>query len=128
MEEVLTIKIKIKNTREVVSPNGIVRMLSFEGRADSPYFRGMVMDGTDTQIQRRGDYNRLSARYILHGVDYTGQPCKIFVENNGEDTGIVITHPVIFTDSVALSFLETEPLVGHLTTKDGLTIHIQLDK
>lgn len=124
----MTIKIKIKNTREVVSPNGIVRMLSFEGRADSPYFRGMVMDGTDTQIQRRGDYNRLSARYILHGVDYTGQPCKIFVENNGEDTGIVITHPVIFTDSVALSFLETEPLVGHLTTKDGLTIHIQLDK
>lgn len=128
MKEILTIKIKLKNTREVASPSGLVRMITFEGRADSPYFRGMVMEGTDTQIQRKGEFNRLSARYILHGVDYTGQPCKIFIENNGEDTGILITHPIIFTDSVALSFLEQVPLIGHMTTKDGLTVHIQLDQ
>ena len=85
-EEVLTVHVKIEKTIEMKSDNvDDVLMIMFNGSADGKYFKGEVLPGgIDTQIIGKfGDRHTLSARYMLEGKDYTGESCKIFIENNG---------------------------------------------
>ena len=50
----------------------------------------------------------LSARYVLEGQDFTGQKCRIFIENQGCQGEIY--RPFIVTDSQALAGWEEEEL------------------
>ena len=125
--EVLTVAVRITGTAEVKGRAGEAAMLRFEGVAESAFFRGRVCPGgVDTQKQAPGGVRSLSARYILEGEDYTGCPCRIFLENNARLAGgELVTEPSALTDSEALSFLETMPLRGTLTAREGgVTVHI----
>lgn len=132
-EKVLTVHVKIEKTSELsnIDYDSVV-MISFTGTVTGKYFEGIVLEGgVDTQIIGRfGDRHSLSARYMLEGKDYTGQPCKIYIENNGDlsqkqNTGFFRTSPKIITDSTALSFLNGSVLVGegHFT-ESGIDIRI----
>ncbi len=127
-KEILTINVNITDTIEVKGCTGIGRMILFDGDADSELFNGKILPGgVDTQKEVSGRNPSLSARYILEGVDYTGQQCRIFIENNGEfEKGRENrTYPKIFTDSKALSSLETTDLYGTIEgIPSGVRIHI----
>ena len=132
-EEVLTVHVKIEKTIDMKSDNvDSVLMILFEGTADGKYFKGHVLSGgIDTQIIGKfGDRHTLSARYMLEGKDYTGESCKIFIENNGnlnEKSKDVLfrTYPKIITDSKALEFLNYDLLVGEgIGTESGVDIKI----
>lgn len=132
-EEVLTVHVKIEKTVEMKSDSvDDVLMIMFSGSADGKYFKGQVLPGgIDTQvIGKVGDRHTLSARYMLEGKDYTGESCKIFIENNGnfnrkyEDI-LFRTYPKIITNSKALEFLNNDILVGEgIGTESGVDIKI----
>jgi len=127
MTKILTIYTNIRQIIKIKGKNGEAKMILFDGRSESEFFRGTVCSGgVDTQKQEIGKVMTLSARYVLEGKDYTGRGCRIFIENNAEITGKnFMTKPEIYTDSDALSFLEKAELSGTLTPyKDGVVVHI----
>lgn len=98
-------------------------LVSFTGHCDNGYFKGDVLPGAfDTQKNEKG-LASLSARYMLSGVDNRGDSCQIFIENNAMQ-GSVYTTPKVFTDSKALSFLNTSELIGYLDNDGDFTIRI----
>lgn len=132
-EEILTINVKIQSAIDLKNDNGdSVVMISFTGDANSRYFEGQVLPGgIDTQIiGKSGDRHTLSARYMLEGKDYTGEPCKMFIENNGNmnknlQGALFRTYPKIITDSKALEFMNRDILVGEgFSAEDGVKIVI----
>ena len=132
-EEVLTVHVKIEKTIEMKSDNADeILMTMFSGSADGKYFKGEVLPGgIDTQvIGKFGNRHTLSARYMLEGKDYTGESCKIFIENNGNFNKkykdiLFRTYPKIITDSKALEFLNNDILVGEgIGTESGVDIKI----
>lgn len=127
-EEVLTINIEVTGAEEVKGNKGETCMISFKGTCDCKNFKGDVLPtGIDTQREYYGEYRTLSARYIMVGTDCDGQPCRIFIENNGEMVGGEIgkTTPRILTDSKALAYLEESELYGTIEgIEKGVRIHI----
>ena len=108
-----------------------VQMISFDGRCDGDYFRGEILPGgVDTQIYYKDQPSKLSARYLVQGIDHTGRGCRIFIENTGiMYAGETITRPVIYTDSIALKWMETASMYGTLTVVEGQpVITIYTDK
>lgn len=131
-KEVLTINIRITGAQEVKGTTAEALMISFDGDCDCKLFRGDVLPGgVDTQKQWYGETRTLSARYILEGVDETGEQCRIFIENNGtiDADGTMKTRPRIITDSKHLAWLEKSELVGTIEgIEGGVRIHIFLEK
>ena len=129
-KEVLIFNIEITGSEKVSGRTGEGEMICFTGDADCPEFKGKVLPGgVDTQKEQKGGRRTLSARYILEGTDREGKPCRIFVENNGildENRQLEYTVPLIYTDSEALSYLETAKLRGTITPFGtmGIQIHI----
>ena len=116
MTELLKIRIRILQMQEVCNGNSIARMILFDGDADSRFFKGRVLPGgVDTQTESSGRLT-LSARYMLEGVDDTGAPCRIFVENSAllmaPGPEPIHTAPTVITDSPALAPLFAGKLQG----------------
>lgn len=84
-----------------------VVMIPFSGTVRGEIFNGKVCKGgVDTQRVNLSGVRHMSARYMLEGTDYTGVPCRIFVENNGWFEGMPMpfkTVPTFLTDSAALA-------------------------
>lgn len=125
----LKIHIHVTDVLDIVSTNITAKMILFDGYCNSPLFTGKILPGAvDTQRIYNDGKMSLSARYILEGTDETGEPCKLFIENNaltspGEKT---ITHPQICTDSMTLKWLETEELFGEMCNdEEGFSILIK---
>lgn len=124
MKEILTILISITGIANVGNGNQWANMISFGGEAKSEYFCGKVLSGgVDTQTGN-DTICYLSARYMLEGIDFKGDSCKIFIENNGNNKE-AYTHPKIITNSKNLYFLNNAELKGKLDMSDNkLTIRI----
>lgn len=129
--EILRIQIQLGETLALDSPTAGVRMIPFTGFCESTVFKGNVLPGgMDTQMFPTPDRGTLSARYMLEGVDETGQNCKLFIDNSavmqaGRET---VTFPRIKTDSEALRWLETADLQGRIEGREnGLDIVISTE-
>ncbi len=118
---IFEINITVNEVKEVIVSKGSVRMISFGGNVSSPLFNGEVIpNAVDTQVQYNNAAKKLSARYILEGKDMSGNPCRIFIENNGTDNnGVIITTPVIITDSPELQWLENAVLKGTVVSENN---------
>ncbi len=100
-------------------------MIHFGAESDCANFRGEGLDDfADTRKQFFGQVQSLSARYILEGTDVNGDPCKIYVENNGIDDNGMVTEPIIITDSPEYAWIETAPLHGTVSWGEKLNIHM----
>ena len=119
--------------------NAEVLMVPFKGSVDCDIFRGIVEPcGVDTQIVNAAGVRHMSARYLMTGTDAEGQPCHIYVENNGwfDDASKTMpfhTVPTFYTDSRALAhYLHRNQFVGEgHDMADGLHIlffEIEKDK
>lgn len=122
MELLFTIEVDLNECHTLKSARGQVNMVLFGGRCDCDFFHGEILPGgVDTQHYLTGEPGRLSARYMLSGVDSECAPTRIFIENNGETgaDGVCVTHPHILTDNPALAWLETLPLTGRIAGREG---------
>ncbi len=125
--EVLRIQIKQMGNHQFGCEKGVFNMVLFEGECDCDNFKGKILPGgVDTQHYYAEGKGRISARYMLEGVDKEGKPCKIFIQNDGEyDNGFLPTTPKVYTDSEALRWLEDADVEGHLIFEEtGLVISI----
>ena len=110
--------------------NAEVLMVPFKGSVDCDIFRGIVEPcGVDTQIVNAAGVRHMSARYLMTGTDAEGQPCHIYVENNGwfddaAKTMPIHSVPTFYTDSRALApYLHRNQFVGEgHDMADGLHI------
>ncbi len=127
-ESVITIYVSCLEPLEVKGHKQTVMMVPFSGTAEGSGFTGKVVGtGYDTQKIMPDGTCLLSARYILEGTDSTGAYCKIFIENESCEDGII--RPQITTDSSALAFLEDEKMHSEIESVDGgVVIRIFLDK
>lgn len=119
----LTIDVKCLESISVQGHNQTVVMIPFNGNASGEYFSGKIIGtGVDTQKYKKDGINSLSARYTIEGIDFKGQNCKIFIENNVSDDSWT---PTITTDSIALKDWETAALRSTIDgTKDGVIVKI----
>lgn len=127
MKELLHLKVTVLDTQSVIGANKQINMVSFGGSCEGPLFKGNILPGgVDTQAYEK-DAGTISARYMLSGTDYTGKPCRLYIDNravvrSGQPT---VTQPRIVTDSEALAWLETASLTGTICDDGGgLTIRI----
>ena len=89
-------------------PAGEVVMIPFGGTVTGELFNGRVLPGgVDTQTVDRNGVRHMSARYMLEGTDGSGEPCRIYIDNNGWFSGEMAmpfrTIPTFFTDSKVLA-------------------------
>lgn len=129
MKELFRIQIRLQHIFEVQGNKGIAKMILFNGNVTSELFTGVVLPGAvDTQIKKNGDKNRLSARYILDGVDSHKQKCQIFIQNDGidlENGECIKTTPFILTNSENLRWIESSNIKGEvLGEKHGVVIRM----
>ena len=118
------------NTVTLSGEIGVVKMIPFKGFAQGPIFNGIVEPcGVDTQITNQNEVRHMSARYMLTGLDKTGQTCHIYIENNGWFTDGARpvpfkTVPTFITDSKALApYLHRNHFIGEgMRDESGLWI------
>ena len=118
MRELLAIRVSCQESCSVQGQKYRICMIPFTGEAYGDYFCGHIIGiGTDTQKFREGQPDRLSARYMLEGKDYTGADCRIFIENSLYDEEG--WHPMIVTDSRALADWEEKDLIAAVDGIEG---------
>lgn len=126
-EPILIISVKCEvpdilrgNTQDIV-------MIPFTGISESRFFSGKILGtGVDTQKIEKDGGVFLSARYMLEGTDFSGQKCRIFIENQGSDMSCC--KPTVITDSKVLSGLETISLRSVVEpTAEGVVVRIYED-
>lgn len=123
--EIFTFFIDIGATDTVSGNGGKATMIHFGGRGECENFNGKVVaDSVDTRLKYPGMVETLSARYILDGTDAKGNPCRVYVENNGIDSNGMVTEPIIITDCPDYAWIEEAPLHGTVSWENGLTIHM----
>lgn len=109
----LIMEIKVRIIEEQVNgmkgDAGEVLFLPFTGTVDSEIFKGEVLPGgVDVQTVDPSGMRHMCARYLLKGVDCKGEPCTIYVENQGyfepnSNPSPFHAHPRFMTDSKELS-------------------------
>ncbi len=107
---------------------GEVVMIPFAGTVSGELLNGRVLPGgVDTQTVNQNGIRHMSARYMLDCVDKDGDPCRVYIENNGwfETQSMPFkTIPTFITDSQKLApYLHANYFrgEGHFS-EDGLTI------
>ncbi len=124
-KEIFTFFIDIGATDSVAGKGGKASMIHFNARGECENFNGKtVADSVDTRLKFTGMIETLSARYIMDGTDSKGNPCRVYVENNGIDNNGMVTEPIIITDCPDYAWIETAPLHGTVRWETGLTIHM----
>lgn len=129
MQEIFNIIIDILSVDEVNGRHITAKMISFNGTCEGQYFNGKIMDhGVDTQLIAKDGTGRVSARYMMKGVDCSSKPCKVFIENEGviSGAGEIHTTPKIVTDSMELSWLQEEKLYGKVAVEEDNRLHVRI--
>jgi len=124
-KELFRFFIGIGASDEVKSLDRSTTLIHFNATGDFDNFVGETVRGSvDTRLRFPGQVEALSARYILEGTDKDGNPCRIYVENNGIDDNGMVTEPTIITDCPDYAWIETAPLHGTVSWVPQLTIHV----
>jgi hypothetical protein len=132
MSDKLIFEVCVEIDNQAVSvlkgPAGEVVMIPFTGTVRGELLSGRVLPGgVDTQTVNQNGVRHMSARYMIDGVDKDGEPCRVYIENNGcfEAQSMPFkTIPTFITDSKKLApYLHCNKFrgEGHLEA-DGLVI------
>ncbi len=126
MKRRFDIVVDITGCHVLHSEKGTVNMVTFGGWCECPFFRGRILPGgVDTQHYPSGKPGTLSARYMLEGTDESSTPCRLFIDNCGEQ-GDDFTTPRFLTDSPRLKWLEDTPFTGRIEGREGgVIIHFE---
>lgn len=111
MEPIMIFHISIdgKGVSALQTKTGEAVIIPFEGYVDSPLFTGTVCPGAaDVQTVNAAGVRHMCASYMFTGKDSEGNPCHLFVRNNGyfsrdQKPGPFDATPTFLTDSPVLA-------------------------
>lgn len=64
--------------------NGAAAIIPFDAEIESVLFTGKTLPGAaDVQVTNAAGIRHMCAQYMFEGVDQNGEPCKLFVHNDG---------------------------------------------
>ena len=115
---IMEIFVDIDEKMELNSPTGTINMITFTGTVSGAVFSGKLLPGgVDTQLIDVNGIKHMSARYMMEGIDKTGEQCRIYIENNGyfhvDAPKPFKTIPTFYTDSKVLApYLHTNKFRG----------------
>lgn len=117
---------------QLTGPTGKVAMLPFDAEVRSELFTGRTLPGgVDVQTTNAAGIRSMCAKYMFEGHDCAGNPCRIFVRNEGwfepgSEPDIFRTCPTFLTDSPVLSgYLHTARFRAEGGVFDG-QLHIRV--
>lgn len=126
------ITIEPEKISRMETSTGSVTIIPFGGTVESGFYTGKVLPGAaDVQVTNASGIRHMCAKYMFEGTDSEGNPCHLFVENNGffePDRNPSPFHacPTFMTDSALLApYLHNAQFraEGHPAEK-GVTIKI----
>ena len=95
---------------EMSSPYGSVTFIPFTATVESALFTGKTLPGAcDVQVENPAQSRNMCAKYMFEGVDHQGNPCKLFVENNGWLAPVMRNDPFFHA---CPRFLTDSPVLG----------------
>jgi len=91
-EPVIEVKVEFDQPgMKFETETGEVSMIPFYGTVKGKLFNGIVEPwGVDTQVKNQIGIRHMSARYMLTGIDSSGEKCHIYVRPNIEEIYIYI--------------------------------------
>jgi hypothetical protein len=118
------VEIQEKDISYLMGSAGEVVMIPFTGTVKGELFNGRILPGgVDTQVVNQNGVRHMSARYMLEGADKNGEPCRIYIENDGwfEAQSMPFkTIPTFITDSKTLApYLHSNKFRGEGHMADG---------
>jgi len=128
MPDKLIFEVHVKIDNSLVSflkgQAGEVVMIPFTGTVSGELLTGRVLPGgVDTQVLNQNGVRHMSARYMLDCIDKDGDPCRVYIENNGwfESHSMPFkTIPTFYTDSQKLApYLHRNNFRGEGHAEDG---------
>ncbi|NLO49296.1 MAG: DUF3237 domain-containing protein [Clostridiales bacterium] len=131
MNDKLIFEIQIEIDNRAVSflkgPAGESIMIPFTGKVKGELLNGKVLPGgVDTQRVNQNGVRHMSARYMIDCVDKDGDPCRVFIENNGwfeSQSTPFKTIPTFMTDSKKLApYLHCNNFRGEGHTENGSVV------
>lgn len=111
----MTIDVYIDYELSVGTDQKRATLIGFSGQAYGDYFRGVVMPCAVDAQMTENNRTRLSAKYILEGVDCEGKQCKIYICNEGVMEAM---QAQIITDSQALSPFNDKVFVSNIEASE----------
>ncbi len=128
-EKLFTLHINCFAMHEVKCNGVIYRQILFDGEAKGALFNGKILPGgVDTQIIKEDGTGTLSARYMLEGVDLSGNECRVYIDNSGV-LGSDSTKPLVYSDSKEFDVLKEKELKGKMVTdEEGFKIIIYMER
>ena len=94
---------------DMTCPYGGVSFIPFTATVESELFTGETLPGAcDVQVENPAGSRNMCAKYMFEGVDKEGNPCRLFVENNGylaevmRNDPFFHAYPYFMTDSPVL--------------------------
>ena len=126
MEPIMIFHITIdgKGVSAMRAKTGEAVIIPFGGHVESPLFTGTVRPGAaDVQTVNAAGVRHMCASYMFEGTDGEGNPCHLFVRNDGyfprdSKPGPFDATPTFLTDSPVLApYLHTARFrsEGHMT-------------
>jgi pimeloyl-ACP methyl ester carboxylesterase len=130
---ILNVDVKLTTRESEKLERGRRRKLFFEGKADSPFFKGEVEPGAyDEQICCGRVPDSCHAAYTVKGTDYSGHPCSVSIVNDmpsgGKKNWARGWIPTVSSDSPRLDFLARQQCETYAEMRrSGPFIHIFAD-
>ena len=122
-----------EQTSQLNAVNGSARIIPFTGSVESELFTGKILPGAaDVQITTADGVRHMHACYMFEGKDYTGENCRLFIDNNGyfmrgARPRPFETVPSMMTDSKALQeYLHAARFRATGTREEDGFLHIRV--
>lgn len=108
---------------DMKSPYGGVTIIPFTATVESPLFTGKTRPGAcDVQVENPAGSRNMCAKYLFEGTDSEGNPCRLFVENNGYLAEVMRNDPYFHAYP---KFMTDSPVLGEYLSQQRFRSEVQ---
>lgn len=78
------VTVRSEECSRITCDTGAAAIIPFDATVESALFTGKTLPGAaDVQVTNAAGIRHMCAQYMFEGTDFNGEPCKLFVCNNG---------------------------------------------
>lgn len=125
MEPIMIFKVYAdrEDCSDMMCPYGGVSFIPFTATVESDLFTGRTLPGAcDVQVENPAGSRHMCAKYMFRGTDKAGNPCHLFVENNGYLAPVMRNDPFFHA---CPTFMTDSPLLGEYLSQHRFRSEVQ---